>query len=148
VAGRHPRVEPQDLVRAEQQYSLFAFEAAAVEGQARVPNIDNVLLEFAGSRTTLSDPELRDVLRAGGVTDEDSSLNSVVDVLRDISFLGLATYEGQAIFTDSPREKQRADVLSRRLANKEGAPVTYQVHPAFWAYLEMERQDQALSFGL
>lgn len=146
VARRHTRVEQEDLRAAEVQYSLFAFEAAAVEGQARVPRIDDVLLEFAGAPTRLSEAQLEQILLTADIECVDHG--GVVDVLRDLSFLGLVTADGQVSFTDSPREKQRADILARRLATNEGDDVRYQVHPAFWAYLEMEHSDRILNFGV
>jgi len=146
VARHHARVEQDDLVAAERQYSLFAFEAAAVEGQSRIADIDNVLLEFAGVTADLEMSQLQEVLRAGGIDAGD--FDGVIDALRDLSFLGLHTADGTVMFTDSPREKQRADVLARRLAKKADTEVRYGIHPAFWAYLEMERGAVTLSLGL
>ncbi len=146
VAHRHARVEREDLAVAERQYSLFAFEAAAVESYQRVKNIDDVLLEFAGAPTRLSATQLDDVLSASGTGREHRS--AVVDALRDVSFLGLVTGDSTAVYTDSPREKQRADVLARRQASRHSEELTYAVHPAFWAYLEMERGDRTLNLGV
>jgi hypothetical protein len=146
VSNHHVRVEDDDLAAAERQYSLFAFEAAAVESQQRVERVDEILLEFAGAPTELTAEALTDTLRAAQIPDEEH--DRVIDVLRDVSFLGLKTGEGAASYTDSPREKQRADVLARRLAAGSDGGVTYVVHPAFWAYLEMERSDRTLHLDL
>jgi hypothetical protein len=146
VGNRHPRVEPEDLALAERQYSLFAFEAAAVESQHRVPNVDDVLLEFAGAPTQLTNTQLAGLLLSAGVDGDHTG--HVVDALRNVSFLGLLTEDGTAVYTDSPREKQRVDVLARRLAQASGDEVTYVVHPAFWAYLEMKRGDRMLNLGV
>jgi hypothetical protein len=150
VARRHPKVEPDDLATAERQYSLFAFEAAAVESQQRMDQADDVLLEFAGAPTRLTTTQLNDLLSAAGVS--EAACDRTVDALRDVSFLGLLTRgnsgPGAAIYTDSPREKQRADVLARRLASGGNGQITYEVHPAFWAYLEMQRGDRTLNLGV
>lgn len=146
VSAKHVRVEPDDLHAAERQYSLFAFEAAAVESQQRISRVDEILLEFAGAPTALTEEGLKDTLRAGHVASEDVS--QVIDVLRDVSFLGLVTGDGSVSYTDSPREKQRADVLARRLAQSSGQGLQYVVHPAFWAYLELERSDRTPRLGV
>jgi hypothetical protein len=149
VAHKHARVEEQDLAVAERQYSLFAFEAAAVETQQRIERADDVLLEFAGASTQLTATQLRDLLRAGGISED--AQRETIDALRDVSFLGLRTGRGAnqaSVYTDSPREKQRADVLARRLASADDGEITYVVHPAFWAYLEMQRSDRTPSLGV
>jgi hypothetical protein len=146
VSSRHTRVENDDLAAAERQYSLFAFEAAAVESQQRIEGVDDILLEFAGAPTQITSAGLADTLRSAGVADDAHA--DVVSVLRDVSFLGLLTGDGSVSYTDSPREKQRADVLARRLAASSGDGLTYVIHPAFWAYLEMERSDRTPNLGL
>jgi hypothetical protein len=155
VARRHSKVTQEDLLAAQRQYSLFAFESAGVECQLRVDRIDDVLLEFAGASTTLSVPQLNDVLHAAGV--ELDSYPDVIDALRDVSFLGVKTGDTMTMFTDTPREKQRADILALRWAATQSSrrddlattpEPTYQVHPAFWAYLEMEAADRTPTLGL
>jgi hypothetical protein len=145
LGRRHGRVESEDLGAAERQYSLFAFEAVVVEAQQRVPRIEDVLLEFAGVMTDLTADQLTDLLKAAQIDPADHS--DVIDVLTDAAFLGRLTSEG-AIYPDSPREKQRADVLARRYARETQTPIKYTVHPAFWGYLEMRRGDLNLSLGL
>lgn len=145
LGNHHARVEVQDLGAAERQYSLFAFESAAVEAQQRIPNVEDVLLEFAGVSTHLAVSQLRDLFRAAGLSDEEHDRTR--DALLDVGFLGFLTPEGSA-FPDSPREQRRAAILARRLAAREHGDVTYVVHPAFWSYLELERGDKVLSLGL
>lgn len=145
VAMRHGKVEADDLLAAERQYSLFAFEAAAIETQQRIKRADDVLLEFAGAPSSISHPQLTDILAAGGLAPWAHA--GAIDALRDVSFLGVETGSTEPIFTDSPREKQRADVLARRHAT-QGRPITYAIHPAFRAYLELSDADRTLSLGV
>jgi hypothetical protein len=140
VAARHARIEEQDLTAARGQYSLFAFESAAVESQLRISRADDVLLEFAGAPTTLVADQLAGLLDAAGVAPEEHP--AVLDALRDVSFLGIKTGETGAVFADVAREKQRADILARKWAKQTKGTVAYEVHPAFWAYLEMERAER------
>ena len=136
LGRRHARVEPDDLGAAERQYSLFAFESAAVEAQQRLPNVEDVLLEFAGAPTELTLTQLADLFRAAGLG--DSQYEDAIDVLLDVNFLGPLTADGPA-YPESPRAKQLASVLAKRFARTSGAEPKYVVHPAFWTYLEMER---------
>lgn len=125
VAHHHTRVEPGDLAVAERQYSLFAFEAAAVESFQRVDRIDDVLLEFAGASTRLSATQLADVLAAAGV--ESADHGAVIDALRDVSFLGLVTGDETAVYTD-PRARSNVLTCSqegRRAAIAMNSPTPY-----------------------
>jgi hypothetical protein len=143
VGHRHPRVEEDDLLAAELEYSLFAFEAALVEGQQRVSQIEDVLLEFAGAPTSLTDRHLCELLRMVGI--EEDNFSHVTDVLRDLSFLGAVVGPNEAVFTDSPREQQRANVLTKKRRMTDESLPSFQVHPAFWAYLDLDQDQQALS---
>ncbi|MEZ5078665.1 MAG: hypothetical protein R2725_14625 [Solirubrobacterales bacterium] len=146
VGNRHPRVEEQDLRAAEREYSLFAFEAALVEGFQRVPRIDDVLLEFAGASAELTEGHLREIVRTAKIA--DGEIDHVIDVLRDLSFIGTLGGSEGAIFTDSPREKSRADVLLRKRRKRDKALPVFKIHPAFWAYLDIARHPASLSLGI
>lgn len=143
VGRRHPGVEEDDLLAAELEYSLFAFEAALVEGQQRVSRIEDVLLEFAGAPPHLTEGHLRELLRTAGIAED--KFDYVTDVLRDLNFLGTVIGPNEAVFTDSPREKQRADVLTKKRRRADESLPSFQVHPAFWAYLDLDQDQQALS---
>ena len=145
LGRHHARVEPEDLGAAERQYSLFAFESAAVEAQQRIPKVEDVLLEFAGAPTHLAMPQLRDLFRAAHLSDDHHEATR--NALLDVGFLGFLTPDGP-VFPESPREQQRAAILARRLADRAQGDVAYVVHPAFWAYLELERGDRVLNLGL
>lgn len=143
VGRRHPRVEEDDLIAAELEYSLFAFEAALVEGQQRLDGIEDVLLEFAGAPARLGEADLHELLKSAGV--ESHHFDHATEILRDLSFLGTVVGPNESVFTDSPREKQRAEVLLRKRRRQGESLPAYQVHPAFWAYLDLEEDENRLS---
>jgi hypothetical protein len=143
VGARHNRVEVDDLRLAEREYSLFAFEAAIVEGQQRVPQMEGLLLSFAGVPSILAAGEVEEIVLGAGV-DPDSK-DGAIDVLQQLSFLGLLVRDGEVTFPDSPREKQKAEILAKRKSSGEGESLRYAIHPAFWAYLEMERSEGTVS---
>lgn len=143
VGNRHPRVEVGDLLAAERDYSLFAFEAALVEGQQRVELIEDVLLQFAGAPKLLSGRHVEQIVTQAGVNTDD--LEQVIGVLQDLSFLGLQVHEGSVRFTSSPREKRKASILAQRSQDSGGMETThYGIHPAFSAYLELSPKGETL----
>jgi len=146
VTARHAIVEEVDLVAAEVQYSLFAFEAVAVECQQRFAKSENVLLEFAGAPTRLTAAQLDGVLSSASVSAADQ--DDVVDALRDVGFLGVITGSGPAAFSDTPREKQKADVLARKRGSDENDDARYEIHRAYWGYLELEHSWRTPNLGV
>ena len=146
VGGRHARVEERDLLAAELDYSRFAFGAALVEGQQRLPRIEAILIEFAGAPSRLNDAQLKATLQAAGV--EGAEVDRTIDVLRDLSFLGTVVGADESVYTDVPRDKQLAEVRSRRRLREDSSLPAYSVHPAFWAYLDLERDDGRISMQI
>jgi hypothetical protein len=145
VGLRHPQVETSDLKAAEREYSLFAFEAALVEGHERVPAIEHVLLAFSGAPTELTKEQVAEARRSAGIGDED--VDRVTDVLQQLSFLGVVVGEGKVMFPDSARDMQKAAVLAKRgsSGSDEGR---YGTHPAFWSYLEMDAERRTISLDV
>ena len=141
VGNRNPRVEIGDLLAAERDYSLFAFEAALVEGQQRVDSIEEVLLQFAGAPPLMSEKHVEQTLYGAGVTEKE--ISSVIGVLQDLNFLGLQVHEGTVRFASSPREKKKASILAKR-SQKNSADVQYGIHPAFSSYLELSPDGSTL----
>jgi hypothetical protein len=146
LTARHSRVEPDDLLAAERQYSLFAFEAVAVECQQRFAKSEAVLLEFAGVPTSLTDAQLSDVLAAAEVPAGDHQ--AVTDALRDVGFLGIVTGDSGASFAEAERDKQKADVLSRRRGGGTSGERRFEIRRAYWAYLELEKSSRTLNLGV
>lgn len=146
VTARHAIVEEVDLIAAEGQYSLFAFEAVTVECQQRFAKSEVVLLEFAGAPTRLTTAQLDAVLSSACVSAADQ--DAVVDALRDVGFLGVITGSGPATFSDTPREKQKADVLARKHGSEKDDDARYAIHRAYWAYLELEHSWRTPNLGV
>jgi hypothetical protein len=128
-------VDVEDILEADKFYSQFAFEAIRVEDPSLVGKLEDALLEFAGGPAVVSDDEIRDVLRRGGLLENQQ--DAAIHQLRDLWFLGIEVEEGGFSFDDDPRAKKRDDVRARRLGEMRGAPPRYEVHRAFRPYLEI-----------
>jgi hypothetical protein len=146
VGLRHPQVETEDLKAAEREYSVFAFEAALVEGHERVPAIEDVLLAFAGASTDLSAEEVTETLTGAGI--KINEMRRVIEVLEQLSFLGVIVGDGKVVFPDSGRDMRKAEILAKRVGSKTTESTRYGTHPAFWAYLEMDDDNRVLSLDV
>jgi len=129
------RVEEEDLLLGELTYSQFAFESLLVENGITIPQFTQVLLEFLGEPSVVSESRLAEFIERAGV--EHGKVGDVVSRLRAVSFIGPETAEGRFAYPEEGHAADRADVLARKLAEARGSEVRLAVHPAFRPYLEM-----------
>ncbi len=138
VNAARQRVEAEDLRRAESQYSQFAFEAALVPNGITTVQLEALLFEFAGGPSVLTDDDIASACRTAGITGEPS--DGVVRHLLSVEFLGWRTGEGRASYGAEGADARKARVLARKHATSAGGEVSYQIHPAFWSNLEIDRR--------
>ena len=132
VNGGHHVVEEKDVIDAREYYSQFALEALLVENGISIPEIENILYEFAGGTATRTEEDVQTVVRASGISEErrDATLRHLLRV----SFLGREKKPGVFQYSEEVGG-WRADVGQRLCA---GQTPRYSIHPAFQPYLEVE----------
>ena len=134
INRRHPRIEAEDILTAAKQYSLYVFESVNIENTLPDTNLENVLFEFVGMRSTLTKNEIVKVLLSAGISNE--MIESMIDVLQDLTFLGLEIEEEEFAFSYSPEESQKNRKLAWRFAVEKGHKERFRIHKAFQAFLE------------
>lgn len=140
VGRGHVRIEEEDVLDAEEAYSQFAFEAIQVENGTGEESIEDILYEFAGCPSILEERDVMGHLERGGLGKE--RWNEVIDRLKELSFLGSETRDGEFEYSEDSPDPKKVEVLSRRLAANSGRDRRYQVHPAFRRYLEVVEIDE------
>lgn len=135
VNARRSSVEAADVRAAEEEYSLFAFEALLVESDPHA-GLSNLLFEFAGQPATIEQIDLRALL-SPHVPDVDETIGTLLRA----SFLGIEVDDGRFDFPLDETSEQRALVLSRRLKERLGREARFRVHPAYRPYLEIADDD-------
>jgi len=147
VNRRKTGVEESDVLEAEKTYSRFAFDAVLVEAEATLARAETILMEFVGEHHLLTVTQLSDLLTRAGV--DVGEHGQVITELVGLSFLGLETRENEFKYVDDVRDHQRNERLAKRLAERRGTPVQYEVHPAFRPYLEISesRLEDQLAFA-
>ncbi len=68
----------------------------------------------------------------------EKMIEPTIDVLHDLTFLGLEIEEVRFVFSDAPEKSRKNKILARRFAGKKGREERFQVHKAFRAFLETE----------
>lgn len=131
----HERVEERDIVDAEKQYSQYAIDSIMVENGITVPQLQDVVLEFAGSDAILRESAVKAKILAARLPEPVA--DSVVQHLVSLTFLGQEVRPDEFVFTDDWKELRKNSVFAERLASEKGVERRYKVHPAFHAYLEI-----------
>ena len=132
----HTRIEEEDVLEAEKQYSQYAFDSVKVENTLPEINLENAIFEFVGVPSVLRKSEVMDVLKCAEVPED--MLEPAIDVFHDLTFLGLEIDRNTFVFSDAPEESRKNKVLARRFARKNGHQERFQIHKAFRAFLETE----------
>jgi hypothetical protein len=131
----HDRIEEQDVLTGERSYSQFALEALLVENGITVTQFKRALQEFLGEPAVMTEDQAIALLRAAEIP--ESALESVLDRLKTVGFLGVETAPARFEFPESAEACERAGVLARKVAMARGARPLLAIHKAYWSYLEI-----------
>jgi len=139
----HTRVEENDLLGAQQQYSRFALDSMLVEGGNRIPRLEDLIYEFVGSSEVITEA---DVLRAMKVIHmPENELEDVIDALTGLTFIGLEVAPNRFAFLYDEDITTKFEVMARKTAAELGSGVRrYRINKAFQAYLEIMPQASLL----
>ncbi|MFL5329819.1 MAG: P-loop ATPase, Sll1717 family [Gemmataceae bacterium] len=130
----HGRVEEPDVIEAEKRYSQYAFESILVENGISAQTLENILFEFAGSNSRLNENEVRSAISTSVATEQ---IESIVEHLARLTFLGVEGSDGEFRYSDDPEEFRKNLILARKLAEKRDGNIRFEINVAFHAYLEI-----------
>lgn len=135
INRRHDKVRVEDIRDAEHLYSQFAFEVLLVEGSVIVDALEEIIYEFVGEPSVLSENRVKQIVRRAGVNND---VSEVITHLKNLSFLGVETKRGTFDFSEDRVERRKAEKLAGRLARRTRTPVQFKIHPAFHNFLEVD----------
>jgi hypothetical protein len=132
----HTRIEEKDLLSGQDQYSRFALDSLLVEASPRIPKIEALLLNLVGSTDVVTDETLRVEMRTAGF--EADGLDSVVDTLGELTFLGYEVAPGRFDFLYELESAAKVLSMARKTADElNGGVRRFSIHPAYHPYLEL-----------
>ncbi len=134
----HGRIEEVDLLSAQLEYSRFALNSVVAEGAPRIPEIDDLLLEFSRASEIVNREDIRVAMRRAGIS--EIRLAEVVDLLTELTFLGPETAPGRFDFINDEDSLMKTMVMARNLTEESGRPSSFRVNPPFHAFLEIAPQ--------
>ena len=136
INRKHTQIEENDILDAEKQYSQYVFESVKIENTLPDINLEDVIFEFVEMPTILPKSEVSGTLQSAGISEE--MIERAIDVLHDLTFLGLEVEKDRFVFSDAPEASRKNKTLARRFARKNGQEGRFQIHKAFRAFLETE----------
>jgi hypothetical protein len=96
--------------------------------------VDRVLYEFVGQRAILSLEQVRQLVERHFSADQ---VESVIEYLVTLTFLGIEVGEDEFAFDDGTRDRAVITALSSRYMQSTGGAPRMKVHPAYHTYLEL-----------
>jgi hypothetical protein len=131
----HEVVTPEDLLDGRNRYSQFVFVSVLAEDSPRKQKLEAILYEFAGAPRIVGSADVRARIEKAGVSDGD--IEFYVDLLCDITFMGVQTRSGFT-FASNEIERRMLREVSARLAHEAGREEAYEIQPAFYQALQIE----------
>lgn len=139
INHKHTRIEVDDLLQAEQDYSGHAFTSLLAETETRFPDMEKVVYEFVGQPAVVTREQIAQFLEKAEVA--DTRIEDVIELLCESAFLGLETAPDVFEFLyESDRER-----VLRKLAQgvaERSKRERFRIHPAFYAYLGIDTVDE------
>jgi hypothetical protein len=132
----HQAVTPDDLLNARIRYSEFVFRSILAEDDPRKGKLESVLLEFAGAPKTVRLSDVRSRIQRAGVSESD--IDFYIDLLCDVSFLGIQTTQGFSYALHESERRLMREVASRLATELGWGEESYQVNAAFYHILQID----------
>ena len=129
------KVSQEDFLAAREQYSQYAFHSILKEDDPGKGKLEAVLYEFAGATAKLKREDIESRFALAGVEGED--VDFYLDLLCDVSFLGIKTVTG---FRYSGDEEERRTLrnIGEVLAARDGESEEFAVNPTFYQVLQID----------
>jgi hypothetical protein len=130
----HSKIEQEDILRAEEEYSQYAYLSLITETKPQFPKIEEYLIEFAGSSEIVSYGQLIDF--AKNVKIDESSISVLIELLAESLFLGLETGEEKFEYIYDQSKATVLTALSKKISEKTGKR-QFKINTPFHRYLEI-----------
>ena len=136
INKRHPKIEKADIFEAEKKYFSQVFDSIKSENTSPDIDLESVIYEFAGMPVNVSKNQVVEALQSAGISDE--RIDSTIELLYDLTFLGIEVREDQFAFSEEPESSRKNKIIARNFAKRKKQEERFQIHKAFRAFLETE----------
>ncbi len=136
VNRRHSKVEENDVLDGEKQYSQFAIESLLVEGDTANFPLESIIYELVGASSYLSERDVEDILSRLGKSLIET--NKVIEELCKLRFFGIQINEDDYRFTDDEQELRKNKILAQKFKERNNKDSLLMINPVYWAFLEIQ----------
>lgn len=136
INHRHARIEESDILLAEKEYSKYCCASLLDETKAQFPDMENLLTALAGSKEIITRDYIRQNLEDALI--HSSKLKDAIQLLCDVTFLGLETTLGNFEFIYDERDRDVFARRSERVAKSSGQ-IRYKINLPYHDYLGIQR---------
>ena len=137
INRKHSKIDEDDILQAEKEYSEFVFFALKTEVEAEFARIEDFLLELVGLERVITRQRLNEAFAEVGVPNED--VGKFIDLLCDYTFLGIEVAPSDFVYLYEANRKrinkQRAKVLATQQYVQRFA-----INRPFTSYLGIQEQ--------
>ncbi len=134
INHEHPRIEEEDLLQAEQDYSYHTWLTVLAETETQFPGIDRLLDLFTKEPEILTRQQIETLMQEAGIPKRKQ--NEAIELLCEATFLGLECDLNQFVFVYDDRLKQR-QIQAKKVAKQTGVE-RYRINLPFHTYLEIK----------
>jgi hypothetical protein len=132
----HGRIEEEDLLSAESEYSRFALNSLLAENAGQVRNLEKLLPQFSLSNEVITELDLLAYIERAGVQERPSD---VVNFLCELAFLGMEVEHNRFEFLYDEESGAKLSAMASRSAEQNPAGLRrYLINHAYHGYLEIK----------
>ncbi len=138
INSEHSIVEENDILKGEKKYSQYALDSLLVEKGIRAQKLETILYEFLGATEILHRNQVLLILKDAKI--EEDEFENIINVLLDLTFLGLEISHNNFIFLYNENDKLKYNILARKyVKNSREKEYRYSINRVFHSYLEIKQ---------
>lgn len=136
INRNHGRIEEEDLLSAEVEYSRFALNSLMAENAGQIQSLERLLTQFSLSSEIITELDLLGCIERAGVIEQPSD---VAEFLCELAFLGMEVEPNrfEYLYDEADTAKLRAMASRGAEQNPQGLR-RYRINRAYHRYLEVK----------
>ncbi len=136
VNHRHSRIEEDDILRAEKEYSQYAINTIIVESTSRCDNLEELIYEFIQEDEIVDISVVENALKNCKIPLE--KVEDTIELLFDLSFLGIETSNDKFEFLTNEESKFKLRKMEQKLLERHPDKTRlFKINKPFHSFLEI-----------
>lgn len=133
----HARIEENDIIEAEKQYSQYALDSILIENGIRITQLESLLFEFIGSNVIITTEDISSAMKRSSIGQD--KLNDIIELLCDLTFIGLEIEPNKFAFLYNEDLKTKFHAMSRKVIEHQPDKTRrFKINEPFHNYLEIK----------